>query len=464
MSDNKDRTVLNDWKTTCELAKFILDQEGLSSLEDWGGREVVREILPENYQTNFDKVQPDLIEAILKDKNRTSAYAFMNSLEQYVDWLNDRIDNGAPICYQYFPISMEIILAMGLAPMVYEVFCGLDAAIYIDGCEEGIDRIEAEGYPDHLCSTQKGTAGYLLMGTVPKPDLIINTSAPCDASNMLYQWTAHHFKAPLLALETPYYKNERGLKWMVDETKRMIEQIEKITGRTLDEAKLKEHAEYGNELMRYYLAIQELRKKKPFPDTGWHRPGDTIFLTQIGTPFGVEYFKALHDEIKYRVDNGIGVIPEGMPERRVAYGYTWTVFDMPLYHWLEETHGVTYIADTLTYFSPDVGLVDTSSTESIIEGLAWRTLHMPMGRQAMGFSDIWINDFVDIVRAWDADALILGGHMSCKHFWALNKLLSDKVKQETGVPTLRFEMDMFDKRFTPPAELRRIMNEFWSTK
>ena len=124
---------------------------------------------------------------------------------------------------------------------------------------------------------------------------------------------------------------------------------------------------------------------------------------------------------------------------------------------------MTYIADTLTYFSPDVGLVDTTNVETMLRGLAWRTMQMPMGRQSMGFSDIWINDFVNTVKAYKADALILGGHVACKHYWALNKLLSDKVKEETGVPSLRFEMDMFDKRFTPPAELRRIMDEFFTT-
>ena len=64
----------------------------------------------------------------------------------------------------------------------------------------------------------------------------------------------------------------------------------------------------------------------------------------------------------------------------------------------------------------------------------------------MGFSDIWINDFVRIAKEFKVDAFMIGGHMACKHFWALNKLLTDKVKEEAGIPALRFEMDMFDKR------------------
>ncbi|MFH1137440.1 MAG: 2-hydroxyacyl-CoA dehydratase family protein [Pseudomonadota bacterium] len=463
MTGRKDRTVFDDWKLTGELAKFILNQEGLTHLDDWGGKESVREILPEDYQANFDKVQTDLINTILKEKNRGSAAAFINNIVDYTDWLNGMLDQGKMACYHYFPISVEIMLAMDVAPICYEVACGLNAALYVDGAEEGIDRIEAEGYPDHLCSTQKGTAGYLLMGVLPRPDFLIKTAAPCDASNRLYEWTSHKFNAPLVTLETPYYRNERGLKYMIKEIKSMIKQVEKITGRVLDEDKLREYCLIGNEAVDYFLKIQELKKTIPCPDTGWHRPADTIFMTQVGTPMGAKYFRQLYEDVKARADRGEGVIPPDRKERRVVYGYTWEVYDLSFFDWLEETHGVTYMADTLTYMPPDVGLVDVSSMETMLEGLAWRTMQMPMGRQVMGFSDIWINDFTNLVKAFKADALIMGGHMACKHFWALNKLMSDKVKEETGVPTLRFEMDMFDKRFTPPSELRRIMTEFFHT-
>ena len=463
MSDSKDRTVFNNWKTVSELAQFILAQDGLTCLDDWGGKEMVREILPENYRNVFDMVQPDLIDTILQDKNSRVASAFMQSVTDFVDYCADLIDQGKPVCYHYFPISVEILLAMGVAPICYELLCGLNSAFYINGAEDGIDRIEAEGYPDHLCSTQKGTAGFLLLGTVPKPDFLVKSATPCDSSNKLYEWTSIKFDVPLIMLETPYYKNERGHSFMVDEVKRLIEQLEKLTGNTLDEDKLRHYCEYGNQTVDYVMKVDELKKRKPCPDAGWHRPADTIFLTQVGTPFGAEYFRTLYETVNERAQAGLGVIPEDKKERRLAWGYTWQVYDLSFFEWLEHNHGAIYTLDTLTYLSPEAGLVDTTSVETMIEGLAWRLLQMPMGRQSMGFSDIWINDFVRIVKEYKVDAFIIGGHMSCKHFWALNKLLSDKVKEETGIPTLRFEMDMFDKRFTPPSELRRIMDEFFAT-
>ncbi len=300
MTNKKDRTILNHWKTTGELANFILKQEGLQSLEDWGGKEVVREILPENYQANFDMVQTDLVNTILKEKNRKSASAFVNNIMDYTDWANQELDKGKMACYHYFPISVEIMLSMGVVPICYEVVCGLTSALYTNGAEEGVDRIEADGYPDHLCSTQKGTAGYLLMGQTPKPDLLIKSATPCDASNRLYEWTAHKFKVPLIVIETPYYRNDRGLNYMLNEIKRMIKQLEAITGNTLSEETLRSYCRRGNEAMEYILKIQDLKKKNPCPDTGWHRPADTIFMTQIGTTMASRYFKELYEEVKER--------------------------------------------------------------------------------------------------------------------------------------------------------------------
>ena len=214
----------------------------------------------------------------------------------------------------------------------------------------------------------------------------------------------------------------------------MIERLEKLTGNTLDEDKLREFVGYANQTVDYFIKTQELKKNVPCPDTGWHRPADTIFLTNIGTPMSAAYFKEVYEAVKAKADKGEGVIPEGKKEKRFAWGYTWECYDLPFFDWLEEEHGVTYMADTLTYFDPDVGLIDTKDVDTMIEGLAWRVMNMPMGRQTMGFSDIWISDLETVVKRHKADALILGGHMACKHFWALNKLMSDKIKETTGIP------------------------------
>jgi len=461
-SDRKDRTITTRWQITGDLAKFIVQQD-LTHLDDWGGKEAVREVLPEHYQKNFDLVQTDLINCILEEKNRKTAMGFAECMGSWGDWFHSQLDQGKKVIYHYFVHTIEPMLALDLAPVCLEVLSGLTAALYTDGCEEGIDAMHAEGYPDHLCSSNTGGAGYLLKGYVPQPAAFLKGTTPCDPSNRVYEYLARKFNVPLIVVETPYYMNERALKYLTGEMKRMIGKLEKIAGKKLDEDKLREYVKLSNETGEYILKIQELRKLVPCPDTGWHRPADTIFTAQMGTPFSRDYFKGLYEIVKERADKGQGVIPEGKKEVRLAWGYTWECFDLPFFNWLENKHGAIYTEDCLTLFPMDYAMIDTTNMETMIEGLAQRLMQVPMARQAMSWSDTWINDFVDVARAYKVDALAIGGHMACKHFWALNKLLTDKVKEKTGVPALRFEMDMMDKRFTSPAELKRIMDDFFAT-
>jgi benzoyl-CoA reductase/2-hydroxyglutaryl-CoA dehydratase subunit BcrC/BadD/HgdB len=464
LKDQKDRKVINQYVRAGYMGNYLLDQEGLTNLDDWGGIETVREILPEEYKEIADIVQVPLLDVCLKEKNRDIARAVFRAAQDYFSMVLNALDEGTPICEHYFPISTEFISAVGAMPVSFDALGAISSVFWTNGCEAGIDRLLSEGFPDHLCGAQTGSAGFMLDGVLPRPDILLNTSAPCDASNMMYEYVAHKFNIPLIVVEAPYTKNERGLKFAIGEIKRAIEELERLTGNTLDEDKLRECCNNSNEAIKYFLKLEELRRLRPMPDPGWHRPADTIFLIQLGTPMAAAYFKSVYEAVKARADKGLGVIPEGKKEKRLAWGYAWMAYDLPFFDWLEEEHGATYTADCLTYMPFDVGLINTSSVESMIEGIAWRFMNMPMGRQTMGFSDVWVNDFVNVVKLFKADALIIAGHMACKHFWALNKLLSDEVKERTGVPTLRFEVDMFDKRFTPGPEMRRIMTEYFRSQ
>jgi benzoyl-CoA reductase/2-hydroxyglutaryl-CoA dehydratase subunit BcrC/BadD/HgdB len=463
MEEAKERELFNRWKTTVDMGKFVLGYEDLTSLDQWGGRDAVREMLPDDFRENFDMLQPDLTDTILQPKNRRVALAYCNSLSEYVDFVNKKLDEGKKVAYYFFPMSTEILLALDMLPICYELVGGISAGQYIHGCEDGIDRIQSEGYPDHLCATQKATSGYLLMGIVPKPDVLLKQAMGCDPSNRMYEWTSVTFNAPLITFEMPYYYSDRGFRFFVGEVKRMVKQLEKISGNSLDEEKLRKHVKMGNQAMEYLLKNHELRKKVPCPDPSWHRPIDTLYSFLIGRPEVVSYYKTVYEDAKKRVDKGESIIPEGKKEIRCVWGWAWQTFSLPFFNWLEEEHGATYLECSLTYFPSFTGLVDTTSLDTMIEGLAWRWFCWPMMRQSASFSDVWINEFVRICKEFKADCLILGGHMACKHFWALNKLLSDAVKEETGLPTLRFEQDIFDGRFTPVSELKRIMNTFFAT-
>ncbi|MCP8305479.1 MAG: hypothetical protein H3Z50_08470 [archaeon] len=159
MKEGNERELFETWKTTMEMSRFTLGYEDVTSLDQLGGREALREALPDEYRANFDMVQPDLMDLVLKPKARRVALAFAEGLLEYTDFVNRKLDEGKKVVYYYFPMSVEIFLALDMLPICYELPGGINAALYVHGCEDAIDRIEAEGYPDHLCASQKSGSG-----------------------------------------------------------------------------------------------------------------------------------------------------------------------------------------------------------------------------------------------------------------------------------------------------------------
>ncbi|MEM3466076.1 MAG: 2-hydroxyacyl-CoA dehydratase family protein [Candidatus Jordarchaeales archaeon] len=449
--------------TACDLVESLLGT-GATRVEqlDMGA---LLMFLDDYQKETVGMIQPELIPAILKPKHRNTILYHVRALKQYLNDFCERVDKGAPVVYHYFPMTPEVFWALGVAPICYEMMAVYCSAFFKEGMAPEIDYTEELGYPHHLCSAQKGAFGGMLKGKTPKPDVLVKNSPPCDPSVMLYQVTAEHYNIPIIAIESPYYSNAEAFEFYVSEWHNMIRELEVLTGNTLDEEELRKHVQWGNEAMRYYYMLEELRKNVPNPDPGLPRIADTASIITLGSNQKyIDYFRVRYQEAAERARRGEGVIPAGKKEIRALWGYAWQSWDLALYDWLEEEFGHTCLHCGLTYFPPDVtGFVDTRSRDSMIRGLAWRAFCFPMARQGMSYADIWINDFVQLAKAYKADCAVFAGHMACKHWWALNKLLSDALMDKAGIPTLRFDTDMFDSRFTPKAEIYGIMSEFFGT-
>lgn len=426
---------------------------------------VLLEQVPDYHRSLVPKVQPGLLPAVMKPKNRQAYFTNIIAMKQWMTDLIHKLDTDEHVVYNYFVMTPEIFWGMDLANICYEFIPFYLSAIFTDGVEREIDHIETMGYPSHLCSAQKSTSSGLFLDQLPKPTCLVKQGTPCDPSNMLFQFVSKKLGIPLVVLDSPYYSNERAFKYYHDEWKRMVETLEKITGHTLDEDRLRQHVTWGNESLKYLYGLQKLRRLVPNPDPGMHRAGDAGAVILLGSnPLITDYFRTCYEEAKERADRGESFLPEGKSEIRTLWTWGFNAFDLPLYDWVEEEFGSTYLNCGLTNLPEEiVGYVNTSSVESMIEGLAWRSFNFPMARQTFSFSDIWVNDFVTSAKSYKADAAIFSGHMACKHAWALNKLLSDALLDEAGVPTLRYEADVMDKRFNPPAEVRRHIEGFFRT-
>ncbi|MDX9787427.1 MAG: 2-hydroxyacyl-CoA dehydratase family protein [Desulfobacterales bacterium] len=449
----------------CDLIIGGIDTGSKTPMELAGYLPAMVEQLPPYHAQVLSQIQPDLIEAALKEKNRNAIRAHVLAVKQYLVNLTDAIDQEKPIISHFPSMTPEIFLSMDLAPLSSELFSLFLSALFTDGVEAEIDEKEAEGFPGHVCAFQKSCFGAIEKGLLPVPNIFVKTTAPCDSSNMLYQYLQDRYKMPVLSVDSPYYYNPRAFKYFVDEYKRMIEEVEKITGHTIDEDRLRSTVTLGNQQLEYLYGLQALRRQIPNPDPGMHRALDTASLFLAGTSEKVvDYMKICYDEAKARHDQKLSFLPEGKKEIRTIWTYGFTGHAIYLADWLEETFGSSYLECGLSIYPAEiVGLVNTSSVESMIEGLAWRSFNSPMHRTVMTYTDLHVNDIVTTAKAYRADAAIFGGNHSCKYAWTLPKLLSDALLEELGIPSFSWETDLIDKRFAPPSAVKIQLTEFFQT-
>ena len=122
---------------------------------------------------------------------------------------------------------------------------------------------------------------------------------------------------------------------------------------------------------------------------------------------------------------------------------------------------MTLIVDILSYFP--LKPVDTTSIDTMLDGLSEIAINMPMARQMKGPTDGpggWTEDMVFLAKKYRADCAIFSGNPACKRAHGSLRLLTDRLKEEAGIPTLNLEADSWDSRITSMAAIKEKVLDF----
>jgi len=163
-------------------------------------------------------------------------------------------------------------------------------------------------------------------------------------------------------------------------------------------------------------------------------------------------------ECKERIERGEAAVEDGELIRGIWYqDPIW--FDLSFYDWMESELKMSIPMDLFGYYAPE-GLIDTSTPDTMIEGLAKKLVRlMPMSRQFKGPIEMYIDDYLRLCREYKGDCGIFAGHIACKHAWGGLGLFKEASREE-GVPLLVFEYDMFDPRVTSVEAIQEEFSRF----
>ena len=102
----------------------------------------------------------------------------------------------------------------------------------------------------------------------------------------------------------------------------------------------------------------------------------------------------------------------------------------------------------------------------MIDGLVQMALDYPMDRQMRGPLDEpggWSEDIVFLAKKYKADCCIFSGNPACKRAHGSLRLLSDRLKEEVGIPTLNLDADSWDRRITGMPAIKEKIVDFLET-
>ena len=398
---------------------------------------------------------------------------FMDVMVDYMNNLYEAEKKHTPIAMYNFCVPPELLYAGGLYPMCQEVGSVALAIANTPLHMKYIDKAEESGLAREQCNAQKIWIGAALQNATPSPDMIVYASQPCDSTNILYQVMKNYYKVPTFTFDIPYwhydekneYYDERTLPYCAAQIKNMIKFIEKNGKTKITFEKLKETVENSNKAREYTLEFLELLKHKPNP-----APSMVPFtlymtlMTSAGLPGQtIEYAKWCRDDAKQKIKDGIGAISantKGKKEEkfRCFWVYIPIFFDPMLFSWMESKFQITTVMDMMGYQQAQP--IDTSTEETMLTDMSKTILEMPMARQSRGPMAYYLDDVVRIVKEYDVDFCIWGGHLGCKHSWAIASLMKRLIQEETGVPTLVFEVDTMDSRIVKSKEVKKLIKNF----
>jgi len=379
----------------------------------------------------------------------------------------DCVENGKPFIAGYFCNAPELFHAMDLPwYMLMETPFLAATAPYLASDIEGSENM---GIGTDLCTAIRLPIYYIESGLMPVPSAVLGLLYPCDGAPMLHQVLEHN-KAwkdvPIYSCDPPYTSDERAVEYFADELRRMADFLQKHTGKTLDMKKLVEVCEESNKAYALWQEYNEFRRSVPCPH-GWALGGPQAFAISqcfvAGDPRCTSWFQQLCKcgELKVREGKGASET-EGWKEKIRLFWfdimpYGWIFELMP---WLEEEWGAVIVMDMFGNFP--YSLIDTSSEKTIFQGLAKRNLlDAPMIRQSRGTAENFAADIRRIVKDYKIDCVIWPGHMGHKDGAATMGIMRETCR-ELAVPFLHVGLDLFDRSYTNPEEVRGRISEYFT--
>ena len=369
-----------------------------------------------------------------------------------------------------------ILKAMDLEVVYPENYGAALAAVGV--AQSYLDRSDADGFPTHLCGYSRTCLGYASrmmkelngeippeapLGGMPKPILLMASTAVCDARYKWFQALGRYMDVPVWTFEAPLAGvkelfMEGSYNRMVDlgvkHLKEFVAFVESVAGKKMDWDKLGETVDLMIEVNQLWHEINELRKARPCPMHSrdfWSAMPAALFLAG-DLKDSLQCFQNMYAEVKDRVDNHIGAIAE--EKYRLFFAELPPWHSLAFFDRLAE-RGWDFVVESFGYHPPLP--LDLSGVSDPLERITRFSFQLFFGY----YKDAWEQNvpagtfaypYLKYAKEWKCDGALLHPLISCRSASTHLPWVSNALMERLKVPSLTIEGDIVDLRLFDPED------------
>lgn len=357
------------------------------------------------------------------------------------------VTSGAPV---------EILKALDfyvLYPENHGALCGT-ARVVADISSEA----EKAGYSCDICSYARVDIGAMLsqktpVGRLPKPDLLMASTNICQTVLYWYRLLAHHFKVPLIVIDTPFIydkPSDHAIEFVKKQLEQAVPVAEKVAGKQLDMRKFSTILRASKTASQLWMEVLKRAQHCPTPLSVFDQFIHMAPIVELrGEPATIDFYAAMLRELDERIENGIGVVKQ--ERKRLLWD------NLPIWYrlrYLAEKLGERGIVIAASTYTNAWGeLTHLMEPNKPFESMA-KTYISPLLNRGAGDK---LNTMKRMIEEYQLDGAILHSDRSCKPYSIGQIDQCAYLRKHCGIPALLLEADHGDPRsFSEPQVEKHI--------
>ena len=392
-------------------------------------------------------------------------------------WLSELIDlvlakdEGKKLIYYGYPSIQGPGMAIATASEG-RIYCSCPDVIvchtmgnFFNKLTPILEAAEQNGLPPGhgLCSLQQVRNGGMAKGIIPVPDLVTGSSYYCDMGSKADELLRERYGHKAIYVdgsmdsrwgEYPDYLPQRT-EFLGVQLNKLFATVNEVFGvEVTDESQDKAMA-VSHRLFRALGQLTRLMMADPMPISGVEQDlALNLAAASTGRAMteGPEAIETLCEEVKQRVDEGIGVVEKGAPR---VLNFANSFSDPDITRMIENT-GLAVSISIVAVGPPKEYTARTTTATTMEEKRTERAMIDGFYHSSFGI----VKRIEAAVRTLNVDGVIWNYQYNCRPMAITSHIVKKWVEETTGVPTLSLESDLYEGRSYSVAALRTRVEAF----